>query len=107
MVSNLELRTLLRAISASVRRVMQCDAVGVHLPDSESGQLQLYALDFPEGNGLLKEDARVLIEGSGCSNPAEVFRTRKPKLMSQLGSERCSFWHHSRHKVSSRPALCH
>jgi formate hydrogenlyase transcriptional activator len=88
-VSNLELRTLLRAVSASVRRVMQCDAVGVHLPDSESKQLQLYALDFPEGNGLLKEDSRVLIEGRGCGHAAEVFRTRKPRSMSQLGSERC------------------
>src|ERR1700723_494410 len=86
-VSNLELRTLLRAVSASVRRVMQCDVVGVHLPDSESKQLQLYALDFPEGNGLLKEDNVVLIEGCGCRNPAEVFRTRKPILMSQLSSE--------------------
>ena len=89
-VSNLELRTLLRAISSSVRRVMQCDVVGVHLPDKESGQLQLYALDFPEGNGLLKEDARVLIEGGGCSNPAEVFQTRKPLLMGQLRPEGCS-----------------
>src|SRR5206468_12776923 len=30
-VSNLQLRDLLRAISASVRRVMQCDLVGVFL----------------------------------------------------------------------------
>ena len=89
-VSNLELRTLLRVISASVRRVMRCDAVGVHLPDTESGQLQLYALDFPEDNGLLTEDALVLIEGSGCSNPGEVFRTGKPMLMSQAGSGPCS-----------------
>jgi formate hydrogenlyase transcriptional activator len=86
-VSNLELRTLLRTVSASVRRVMQCDAVGVYLPDAESKQLQLCALDFPEGNGLLKEDNVVLIEGCNCRNPAEVFRTRKPMLMSQLGSE--------------------
>jgi formate hydrogenlyase transcriptional activator len=85
-VSNLELKTLLRAVSASVRRVMQCDAVGVHLPDLESKQLQLYALDFPEGAGLLREDTLVLIEGRGCGNPAEVFRTRKPMLMSQLRS---------------------
>ena len=34
LVSNLELRDLLRAISASVRRVMRCEAVGVVLPDS-------------------------------------------------------------------------
>jgi formate hydrogenlyase transcriptional activator len=85
-VSNLELRTLLRIVSASVRRVMQCDAAGVHLPDSGNKQLRLYALDFPEGNGLLKEDNVILIEGCGCRNPAEVFRTRKPMLMSQLSS---------------------
>ena len=35
-VSNLELRDLLTAISASLRSVMQCDAVGVALPDSDS-----------------------------------------------------------------------
>ena len=89
-VSNLDLRTLLRAISVSVRRVMQCDAVGVHLPDTESGQLQLYALDIPDGNGLLMEDAQVLREGSGGCNPGEVFRTRKPMLMSQASSGPCS-----------------
>ena len=88
-VSNLELKTLLRAVSASVRRVMQCDAVGVHLPDLESKQLQLYALDFPEGDGLLKEDTLVLIEDCGCGNPAEVFRTRKPMLMQLRSAPSC------------------
>src|SRR6266481_8304462 len=39
-VSNLQLRDLLRAISASVRRVMQCDLVGVFLPDPEGDRLQ-------------------------------------------------------------------
>jgi formate hydrogenlyase transcriptional activator len=86
-VSNLQLRPLLRAVSASVRRVMQCDAAGVHLPDSESRQLQLYALDFPQGRGLLKEDSRVLIDGCSCRRPAEVFRTRRPMLIGQLGLE--------------------
>ena len=54
-VSNLKLRDLLRDISASVRRLMQCDAVGVSLPDPESGELKLYALDFPEAKGFLRE----------------------------------------------------
>jgi formate hydrogenlyase transcriptional activator len=84
-VSNLELRPLLQAVSGSLRRVMQCDAVGVHLPDPESRQLQLYAFDFPEGTGLLKENGQVLIEGCGCSHPADVFRTRKPMLVEQVG----------------------
>jgi formate hydrogenlyase transcriptional activator len=79
-VSNLELRELLRAIAANVRRVMQCDAVGVHLPDPESDgdTLRIYALDFPDGKGLLKEDISVRIEGTP---PGEAFRTGKPVMV--------------------------
>jgi formate hydrogenlyase transcriptional activator len=83
-ISNLELRPLLQAVSASLRRVMQCDAVGVHLPDSEGQQLQLYALDFPQDDGM-KENTRVLIEDCGCEHSAEVFRTREPMLVGQPG----------------------
>src|SRR5688572_14031095 len=72
LVSNLELRELLRAISASVRRVMKCDAVGVVLPDSESNKLQLYALDFPESKGIALEESVTTEEDSP---PAMVFRT--------------------------------
>jgi formate hydrogenlyase transcriptional activator len=89
-VSNLELRPLLRAVSASIRRVMRCDAVAVHLPDSETKQLQLYALDYPEGNGLPTEDALPSVEGRGCEHANDVFRTRKPLLLSRLCSEPCS-----------------
>src|ERR1700730_15795485 len=55
-VSNLELRDLLRVISGSVRQVMQCDSVGVNLPDPETGELRLYALDFPGTKGFLREE---------------------------------------------------
>src|SRR5262249_16300300 len=53
-VSTLELRDLLRAISASLRDVMECDGAGVALPDQENRALQLYALDFPNGKGLIR-----------------------------------------------------
>jgi formate hydrogenlyase transcriptional activator len=55
-VSSLEFRDLLRDISASVRCVMVCDSVGVNLPDPETGELKLYALDFPGAKGLLREE---------------------------------------------------
>lgn len=55
-VSNLQLRDLLRAISASVRRVMQCDLVGVFLPDSEGDRLKTFVLDFPESIGSIREE---------------------------------------------------
>jgi formate hydrogenlyase transcriptional activator len=55
-VSNLEFRVVLRAISASVRRVMQCDLVGVFLPDSGGNRMQTFVLDFPESKGFIREE---------------------------------------------------
>jgi formate hydrogenlyase transcriptional activator len=74
-VSNLELRDLLRAISQDVRRVMQCDYAGLSLPDAEKKQLRLYAVDFPESKGFLQEDLVYSIEGSPSGT---AFRTMKP-----------------------------
>jgi formate hydrogenlyase transcriptional activator len=74
-VSNLEFRDLLRAISQDVRRVMQCDYAGLSLPDAENKQLRLYAVDFPEGKGFLQEDLVYSIEGSPSGT---AFRTMKP-----------------------------
>jgi len=74
-VSNLELRDLLRAISQDVRRVMQYDYASLSLPDAENKQLRLYAVDFPEGKGFLQEDLVYSIEGSPSGT---AFRTMKP-----------------------------
>jgi formate hydrogenlyase transcriptional activator len=73
-VSNLQLRDLLRAISASVRRVMQCDLVGVFLPDAEGDRIQTFVLDFPESKGFIREEY-CSMEGS---LGGLVFRTGKP-----------------------------
>ena len=54
--SNLELRDVLRAISASIREVMHCDEVHISLPEGESGKFRVHALDFPEGKGFVKEE---------------------------------------------------
>ncbi|HWO34570.1 MAG TPA: GAF domain-containing protein, partial [Candidatus Acidoferrum sp.] len=78
MVSKLELRDLLRVISASVRRVMLCDAVGVNLPDPETGELKLYALDFPGAKGFLHEG----MLHSPASLPSRVFSTGQPSTFS-------------------------
>ena len=74
-VSNLQLHDLLRAISASVRRVMQCDLVSVCFPDAELNRLQTFVLDFPESKGFIREEFFIPIEGSLSGL---VFRTRKP-----------------------------
>jgi len=73
-VSNLQLSDLLSAISASVRRVMQCDLVSVCFPDSEMKRLQTFVIDFPDGKGLIREEL-ISIEGS---LGGFVFRTGKP-----------------------------
>src|SRR3989475_6248765 len=73
-VSNLQLRDLLRAISASVRRVMQCDMVGVFLPDLAGNRMQTFTLDFPESKGFIREDY-CSMEGS---LGGYVFGTGKP-----------------------------
>jgi len=74
-VSNLELRDLLRAISQDIRRVMQCDYAGLSLQDAENKRLRLYALDFPEGKGFFHEELVYSIEGSPSGT---AFRTMKP-----------------------------
>ena len=73
-VSNLQIDDLLRAISASVRRVMQCDVVYVCMPRSDANRLRVFVLDFPESKGFIREDS-ISIEGSIAGI---VFRTAKP-----------------------------
>src|SRR5579863_7088338 len=70
-VTKLELRDLLREIVASIRQFMQCDSVGVALPDPEDGELRRYAVDHAEYEmsvGPASERAKI------------VFRTGKPLI---------------------------
>ena len=54
--SNLEFRELLRAISANIREVMQGDVVAILLPDAASGHLRVFAMDFPQRKGVVREE---------------------------------------------------
>jgi len=74
--SNLELREVLRAISASIREVMHCDAVHISLPDPASGQFRVQALGFPEVKGFVKEE--LIIEPVGAAKRA--FETLEPAV---------------------------
>jgi formate hydrogenlyase transcriptional activator len=79
-VSNLELRDLLREISGNVRRVMKCDAAAVALPEPEGDHFRVYALDFPEGKGFLTEESRIPMENSPLG---AAFRSGKVELRGQ------------------------
>jgi formate hydrogenlyase transcriptional activator len=54
--SSLDLREVLRAIAANIREVMHADAVAVSLPDTASGKSKVFAMDFPHGKGVIKEE---------------------------------------------------
>ena len=55
-VANLDLRDhCCVKSSASIRRVMQCDGVGVALPDAENHRLRIFALDLGGSEATLRE----------------------------------------------------
>ncbi len=78
--SNLRPRDVLRAIVSNIREVMQCDAVGVSILQPSSETTKLYALDFPNSKGLIKEDELISIAGAG----KRVLETLKPAIVNGL-----------------------
>jgi formate hydrogenlyase transcriptional activator len=78
--SNLDLAELLRSVSGSVRQVMECDVVAISLVDSETGNFRIYALDFPDGKGLLREEAVTSRNGATM----RAFETLKPVIVNQF-----------------------
>jgi formate hydrogenlyase transcriptional activator len=86
-VSNLNFHELLQAISASVRRVMCCDAAAIMLPEADGAHLRIHALDFPGGKGFFAEDILIPVEGT---MPGETFRSGKPWIINRLDSSQVS-----------------
>jgi len=80
-VSNLEFHDLLVAASASVRRVMHCDAAAVMLAEGEGTHLRVHALDFPESRGIFAEGALVPIDGT---MPGDSFKSGKAITVNRL-----------------------
>jgi formate hydrogenlyase transcriptional activator len=80
-VSNLDFQQLLRAISASVRQVMHCDAAAIMLPESDGEYLRVHALDFPNSKGFFKEQVTIPIAGT---MPGQTFRTGRPVVVNRL-----------------------
>lgn len=76
-VSHLEFRNVFAAIVACLRRVLPNDYTSLALYESQGDQFQLYALDFPDGKGLIQEGRTGPVDGT----PAGVaFRTGKPAV---------------------------
>src|ERR1700723_2678616 len=74
-VTKLELRELLSEIVVSIRQFIQCDSVGVALPDPEDGELRRYAVDHAG-------DAEMSV-GPASERTRTVFRTGKPLIVTR------------------------
>jgi formate hydrogenlyase transcriptional activator len=81
--SNLDLREVLRAVSANARERMFGDLAGIGLPDEASGKLKIYTLDLPESPGLLKEGMLIGFVGSA----RVAFDSLKPTVTSTSNPE--------------------
>src|SRR5215472_1261585 len=103
MVSNLELNELLHAISASVRRVMGCDAAAVMLPDEGGKWLRVHALDYPDSKGIFVEGALVPIEGT---LPGDAFTTGNPIVINRLDPDTVSNEMYQKAKAEGMNSFC-
>jgi formate hydrogenlyase transcriptional activator len=86
--SNLDLHEVLRSISANLRSIMGGDIASILLHDIESGKMKLFVLDYPRGQGLIREGLLLPFIGPGKT----VFETLQPVIANiddlyQLGPE--------------------
>ena len=84
MVSKLDLRSLLNAISASLRRLIHHEYTSLALFEKDKNKMRVLALDFPEGKGLIREEMLVSLEGSITGT---AFRNRQPLVLDRAGME--------------------
>jgi len=76
-VSAVASKELFRSASTSLRRAFGLDYTSLLLLDAESGNLRVAALDFPDSNGVIREDALAPIDDSVAGY---VFRTRQGRI---------------------------
>ena len=82
LVTNLDLRSLLTGLTASLTRVTECDFVGLALPDSLNGQLRVHFASYLEGRGTVKEGMTIPLHGS-----AKAFLTGQLVCLNKVDSE--------------------
>jgi len=63
-VSALDLRELLNAVSTSLRRLVPHEYASLSLYDAETQRFQIHALDFPASKGLIQEGLWIPVEGT-------------------------------------------
>ena len=76
--SNLDLREVVRSISANIREELLGDLVCVALADTEQGRIRIYALDYPGSPGIVTEGMLVALTPAGRS----LFENLRPVIAS-------------------------
>jgi PAS domain S-box-containing protein len=84
LVSNLDIRTLLSAISASIHQVMPHDYASLALYDEKSGELRLQNLDDPYTKKQFPAGMPVPVEGTPAGR---AFTNREPLVLNRLTSD--------------------
>ena len=79
--SNLDLKDLLNAVVRDVRKVVPCALAVVALPDETRQNLQIRAIDFPKGKGLVHEGLTIPVEGS---MGGRVFKGQQRVVVNEL-----------------------
>jgi formate hydrogenlyase transcriptional activator len=74
LVTNLDLRGLLTGLAASLRRVTECDFVGLALPQPSGEELRLHFAHYFNGQGTIREGMTAPLHGSATG---KAFRTRQ------------------------------
>jgi len=87
LVSNLNLRELISAISSCLRRVLPHDVAGLALYDPSINKFRATAMDFPDHNDAFIEDDIIELEGTLSGR---AFTTRLPVVIGRadLSSDR-------------------
>ena len=83
-ISKLDLRALLNAISGSLRRVIHHEYTSLALYEEDKNKMRVLALDFPQGKGLIHEEMLVPLDGSIAGS---AFRNRRPVVLDHLAME--------------------
>jgi formate hydrogenlyase transcriptional activator len=83
-VSKLDLRALLNAISASLRRVIHHEYASLALYEEDKNMMRVLALDFPQGKGLIHEEILVQLDGSIAGR---AFQSRRPVVLDHTAME--------------------
>ncbi len=88
-VSALDLRELINAVSASLRPLVPHEYASISLYDAENQSLNIHALDFPVSKGMLTEGVSVPVAGTPTGR---ALMTRQPVFITsrdieQFGSD--------------------